>query len=148
MNLRKVLSKSVISCDLPGQTKEEVVNALMDIMMKTGKVRDRETAMKSILDREEKMSTGIQNGVAIPHGKTEVVDDLVACFGIKKEGINFDALDGEKSRIFIMTLSPVNRAGPHVQFLAEISQLLTNAEKREKLLVATDPDEVLDILTA
>ena len=147
MNLRKVLSRSVISCDLPGRSKDEVLHALMDILMTTGKVRDREAAMKSILDREQKMSTGIQNGVAIPHGKTDVVDDLVACFGIKREGIDFDALDGEKSRIFIMTLSPVNRSGPHVQFLAEISQLLTDAEKREKLLDAATPDEVLDILT-
>ncbi len=147
MNLRKVLSKSVISCDLPGTRKNEVIEALMDILMTTGKVRDREAAMRSILDREQKMSTGIQNGVAIPHGKTDVVDDLVACFGIRKEGIDFDALDGEKSRIFIMTLSPVNRSGPHVQFLAEISQLLTDAEKREKLLGAGTPEEVLDILT-
>lgn len=148
MNLRKVLSRSVISCDLPGRSKDEVLHALMDILMTTGKVRDREAAMKSILDREQKMSTGIQNGVAIPHGKTDVVDDLVACFGIKREGIDFDALDGEKSRIFIMTLSPVNRSGPHVQFLAEISQLLTDAEKRDKLLHASTTDEVLDILTA
>ena len=119
----------------------------MDILMTTGKIRDRAAALQSILDREHKMSTGIQNGVAIPHGKTDVVDDLVAGFGIKKVGIDFDALDGEKSRIFIMTLSPVNRSGPHVQFLAEVSQLLTDAEKRERLLRAETPDQVLDILT-
>lgn len=148
MNLRKVLSSSVISVDLPGQTKSEVLESLMNILMKTGKVRDRGAAMKSILDREEKMSTGIQNGVAIPHGKTDVVDDLVACLGIKKAGIDFEALDGEHSRIFIMTLSPVNRSGPHVQFLAEISQLLTDAEKREKLLNAGSAETVLDILTS
>lgn len=148
MNLRKVLTNTVISVDLPGRTKTEVLDALMDILMKTGKVRDRNAAMHSILDREEKMSTGIQNGVAIPHGKTDVVDDLVACFGIKKAGIDFDALDGEKSRIFIMTLSPVNRSGPHVQFLAEISQLLTDTEKRQRLLGAASSEEVLDILTS
>lgn len=148
MNLRKVLSTDVISCDLPGQTKGEVIEALMDILMATGKVRDREAAMRSILDREEKMSTGIQNGVAIPHGKTDAVDDLVACFGIKKRAVEFDALDGEKSRIFIMTLSPVNRSGPHVQFLAEISQLLTDTGKREMLLRAGTPEEILEILTA
>lgn len=148
MNLRKVLSSSVISVNLPGKTKGEVIEALMDILMATGKVRDRDAAMRAILEREQKMSTGIQNGVAIPHGKTDVVDDLVACFGIKKEGIDFDALDGEKSRIFIMTLSPVNRSGPHVQFLAEISQLLTDSEKRARLLSAKSSEEVLDILTS
>jgi len=148
MNLKKVLTPSVVSCNLPGSTKEEILESLMDIAMSTGKVKDRHAAMLAILERERKMSTGIQNGIAIPHGKTEVVDDLVACLGIKKEGVDFDALDGEKSRIFILTLSPVNRSGPHVQFLAEISQLLTDSQKRDRLLKAQTADQVLDILTA
>ena len=148
MNLKKVLTPSVVSCNLPGSTKEEILESLMDIAMSTGKVKDRHAAMLAILERERKMSTGIQNCIAIPHGKTEVVDDLVACLGIKKEGVDFDALDGEKSRIFILTLSPVNRSGPHVQFLAEISQLLTDSQKRDRLLKAQTADQVLDILTA
>lgn len=148
MNLRRVLSKSDITVNLPGRNKEEVLSALMDILMAGGKVHNREVAMNAILERERKMSTGIQNGVAIPHGKTDAVEELVACLGIKKDGVEFDALDGEKSRIFIMTLSPVNKAGPHVQFLAEISQLLTDSAKREKLLAARSSDEVLDILTS
>lgn len=147
MNLRKVLSSSVISCDLPGKTKEEVIGALMDMAMKTGKVRNRETAMRSILEREQQMSTGIQNGVAIPHGKTDAVDELVACLGVKKEGIDFEALDGEESRIFFMTLSPAGRSGPHVQFLAEVSQLLINVEKRDLLLKAATAEEILEIIT-
>lgn len=148
MNLKKVLTPSMISCNLPGSTKEEILDSLMDIAMSTGKVKDRHAAMLAILERERKMSTGIQNGIAIPHGKTEAVEDLVACLGIKKEGIDFDALDGEKSRIFILTLSPINRSGPHVQFLAEISQLLTDSQKRDRLLKAQTADQVLDILTA
>jgi PTS system nitrogen regulatory IIA component len=148
MNLRRVLSKSDITVSLQGRNKEEVLSSLMDILMAGGKVHNREVAMNAILEREKKMSTGIQNGVAIPHGKTDAVEELVACLGIKKEGVDFDALDGEKSRIFIMTLSPVNKAGPHVQFLAEISQLLTDSAKREKLLAARSSEEVLDILTS
>ena len=148
MNLRRVLSKSDITVSLQGRNKEQVLSSLMDILMAGGKVHNREVAMNAILEREKKMSTGIQNGVAIPHGKTDAVEELVACLGIKKEGVDFDALDGEKSRIFIMTLSPVNKAGPHVQFLAEISQLLTDSAKREKLLAARSSEEVLDILTS
>ena len=148
MNLRRVLSKSDITVSLQGRNKEEVLSSLMDILMAGGKVHNREVAMNAILEREKKMSTGIQNGVAIPHGKTDAVEELVACLGIKKEGVDFDALDGEKSRIFIMTLSPVNKAGPHVQFLAEISQLLTDSAKREKLLAARSSEEVRDILTS
>lgn len=148
MDLRETLSKSVISCDLPGRTKEEVLNALMDILMATGKVHDREAAMKSILTREEATSTGIQHGVALPHGKTDAVDDLVACVGVTKEGIDFEALDGQKCRIFIMTLSSIHRAGPHVRFFAEVSQILRDAGKREEILEAKSSDEVLDILTS
>ena len=148
MNLKTVLIPSAISCDLPGATKEEILESLMDLAMTTGRIRDRAAAMRAILERERKMSTGIQNGVAIPHGKTDAVEDLVACVGIKRAGGDFDALDGEKSRIFIMTLSPLNRSGAHVQFLAEISQLLTDSQKRERLLKANNAEEVLDVLTA
>jgi len=148
MDLRETLSNSTISCDLPGRNKEEVLNVLMDILMKTGKVRDREAAMKAILDREERTSTGIEHGVALPHGKTDAVDDLVACVGITKEGIEFDALDGEKCRIFVMTLSSIHRVGPHVRFFAEVSKLLHDPMKRVKLLEAGSANEVLDILTS
>lgn len=147
MDLREALSSSVISCDLPGRNKEEVLDALMDLAMGTGKVHDRGAAMRAILAREEGMSTGIQNGVALPHGKTDAVDELVACVGITREGIDFDALDGEQCRIFIMTLSSIHRAGPHVRFYAEVSKLLSDRVKRERILNATTPDEVLEILT-
>ena len=88
------------------------------------------------LERESKMSTGIQQGIAIPHGKTDAVDELLACVGIVKDGVDFEALDGISSKIFIMTLSPLTRTGPHVQFLAEISRVLTNEEMRIKLINA------------
>jgi PTS system nitrogen regulatory IIA component len=90
------------------------------------------------------MSTGIQEGIAIPHGKTDAVDELVACVAIKKEGIDFESLDGKPSRIFIMTLSPANKVGPHVQFLAEISRLLKRTEARAQMLSAGSAEELLD----
>ncbi len=148
MDLREALSDSVISCDLPGRTKEEVLSALVDIAMATGKVHDREAALQSLLAREAGTSTGIQNGIALPHGKTDAVDDLVACVGITKEGVEFDALDGQQCRIFIMTLSSINRTGPHVRFFADISRLLSDTAKRDAILNAANPHEVLEILTA
>ena len=146
MNLRKILSKNVISIDLAGQSKEQVIEALLDVAMTTGKIKDKEAALKCVLERENKMSTGIQAGIAIPHGRTDAVDDLVACIGIKKEGIDFDSLDGVPSRIFIMTLSPTNRIGPHVQFLAEISKLLKQKEARERLMSAESVEEILQLM--
>jgi len=147
MNLRKVLGPEVVSLGLKASTKKEAIEELVDLLMQSGKINDRGAALQAVLERESKMSTGIQHGVAIPHGKTEAVDDLVACVAVKPEGIDFESLDGEPSTIFIMTLSPLNKTGPHVQFLAEISRLLKTAESRERLLKVTSKQELLSILS-
>ena len=145
MNLRKTLTPEVVSLGLKAETKEDDLTELVDLLMQSGKVSDRDAALAAIREREAKMSTGIQHGVAIPHGKSSAVDELVACIAVKPEGIEFAALDGEPSTIFIMTLSPVNRTGPHVQFLAESSQLLQTAEARERILAVRSAEELLSI---
>jgi len=150
MNLRKVMSPGAISVRLKSSTKEGIIEEMADLLMAGGKIKDlkdRQAAIKAVLDREKKMSTGMQNGIAIPHGKTDTVSTLVAAIGLKKEGVDFQALDGQPSRIFIMTLSPDTRTGPHIQFLAEISRQLNDAGTRERVLKAATPEEVLDILS-
>jgi len=146
MNLRKVLTEDVLSLNLDGRTKQEIIENLLDILMKTGKVKNRQDALDCLLEREAKMSTGMQNGIAIPHGKTEAVEELIACLGIKKEGVDFQSLDGKPSTIFIMTLSPKNRSGPHIQFLAEVGQLLKEEEIRNKVMNAQSKKEILDCI--
>ncbi|NQT57417.1 MAG: PTS sugar transporter subunit IIA [Bacteroidetes bacterium] len=145
MKLKNLLSHSVISTDLQGTNKEEIIGELLDILMKTGKVSDRNLAVADLMDRESKMSTGMQFGVAIPHAKTKAVKELFACIGVHKTGIDFDAFDNELSRIFIMTLSPVDRTGPHVQFLAEISMVLKSKDARLRLLQAETSKEALAV---
>lgn len=146
MELEKVLHPDVVSLNLGGETKQEIIEALLDILMNTGKVGDKQTALACLLERERKMSTGIENGVAIPHAKTDVVEGLVACIGIKKMGVDFESLDGELSKIFIMILSPLHTSGPHVQFLAEISRLLKDEESRNEILSAASEEEILSVL--
>jgi PTS system nitrogen regulatory IIA component len=90
----------------------------------------------------------MQYGVAIPHGKTSTVDDLAVAFALKKEGIDFSSLDGQPSRIFIMTISSSNRTGPHIQYLSEISKLLNSPLTRQRLLNAVSVEEITDILTS
>lgn len=148
MNLKKHLPEEHVSLDLKGESKEDIIGELLDLMMKSGRIKDRAAALKAVLDREQKMSTGMQHGIAIPHGKTDSVDALVAALGIKKGGANFGSLDGEPSTIFVMTLSSTQRTGPHIQFLAEMSQLLNDSQRRERLLQAQTPAEVLFILTS
>jgi PTS system nitrogen regulatory IIA component len=146
MNLKTVLTKETISLHLKGTTKEAVINELLDILVAAGKIQDRAAALSAVMDREQKMSTGMKHGIAIPHGKSATIRDLVACIGISDAPIDFDSLDHEPCRIFIMTLSPLEKTGPHLQFLAEISLLFKSAEKRGEILKAASSEEVLQIL--
>lgn len=148
MSLRNSLGPESIAIGIQGNNKQEIIASLLDILVKSGKISERQAAMDAVMERERKMSTGMKHGIAIPHGKTAIVKDLVACIGISQNPVDFDSLDHEPCRIFIMTLSPPDRTGPHLQFLAEVSLLFKNPEKREQLLKAKTPDEVYRILTS
>lgn len=147
MDLRTVLTTDTVNLHLQGTTKEEIIDEMLDVLVKAGKVENKSVAKECVLDRERKMSTGMKHGIAIPHGKTDSVNDLVACIGISDNPVDFDSLDQEPCRIFIMTLSPVNKTGPHLQFLAEVSLLFKSADKRQQILETQDKEEVIRILT-
>ena len=147
MNLKTVLTPETVNLHLKGTSKEEIIDELLDMLVQAGKVKDKAVARACVLDRERKMSTGMKHGIAIPHGKTDTVSDLVACIGISDNPVDFDSLDQEPCRIFIMTLSPVNKTGPHLQFLAEVSLLFKSPEKRQLILETQDKAEVIKILT-
>ena len=98
MNLRKVLSVDTIALDLKSDTKDGIIEEMIDLLMAAGKIRDlkdKKEALRVVLERERKMSTGMQNGIAIPHGKTDRVDNLVAAVALKKSGVDFGSLDGQ-----------------------------------------------------
>ena len=146
LNLKELLGKDNILMNLETTTKEGIITEMIDHLAASGRIKNRKAALKAIMEREKKMSTGMQNGIAIPHGKTNSVPDLVTALGIKPEGMNFESLDGLPSRIFIMTLSPVNRTGPHVQFLSEISRILENPDIRSRIIQAPDAETILELL--
>jgi PTS system nitrogen regulatory IIA component len=146
MNLNTVLTVETINLHLKGSTKDQIINELLDILVSAGKISNRNAALSAVMDREQKMSTGMKHGIAIPHGKSNTIQDLVACVGISTQPVDFDSLDHEPCRIFIMTLSPVEKTGPHLQFLAEISQLFKSSEKRQEILAAQTPEALIKIL--
>ena len=148
MNLKKLLPEQHILLHLNSDTKHGIIAEMIDLLTANGEVKDRDAALKAVLDREQKMSTGMQHGIAIPHGKSDAVDALVTAFALKKEGADFGSLDGQPSRIFVMTVSPAHHTGPHIQFLAEMSQLLNDSGRREKLLEAGSAQEILQVLTS
>jgi PTS system nitrogen regulatory IIA component len=146
MNLKMVLTKETINLHLKGANKQEIINELLDILAKANKIQDRQAAYTAVMEREQKMSTGMKHGIAIPHGKSATINDLVACIGISDNPVDFDSLDHEPCRIFIMTLSPMEKTGPHLQFLAEISLLFKSSEKRAEILKASSSEDILRIL--
>lgn len=147
MDFKSTLKKGCFCLELKSDTKDGVIREMIDMLDVAGKLPDKNIALNAVMDRERKMSTGMQCGVAIPHGKTDSIDDLIVAFAIKKEGIDFGALDGQPSRIFVMTLSSSNRTGPHIQYLAEISKVLNIPSVRERLIAAQSIDEVMSILS-
>lgn len=149
MDFKTVLRKGAYRLELRGNTKQEIIHEMVDMLVDGGQIKaeHRAPVLKAILDREKKMSTGVQHGVAIPHGKADEMDDLVTAVALKKDGIDFGSLDGLPSRIFVMTVSSVLRTGPHLQYLAEVSKLLNVPSVRERILNAQSVDELLGILT-
>ena len=147
MNLKKALNRRAINLELKSSTKETVVEELVDLLVSAGMIKERGSVVTAVQNRESKMSTGMQHGIAIPHGKSDTVDSLVCAVGLCRSGIDFDSIDGESCKIFILTVSPINRTGPHIQFLAEISRLLNEEHVRNQLLHASSEEEVVRILT-
>jgi PTS system nitrogen regulatory IIA component len=145
--LKKLLGPKNIFLELEAVTKTGIIEEMIKRLADNGLLKDRKGALEAVLEREEKMSTGMNNGVAIPHGKTDCVPQLVAAVGLKRDGVDFVSTDGKPATIFIMTISPASRSGPHIQFLAEVSKILRDAASRQKLLEAKHPEEILDVFS-
>ncbi len=147
MSLSSILTEKTVTIGLRSNDKQGVINELIDMLVASGLISDKSAALEAVMNRERKMSTGMKYGIAIPHGKSKSVSSLVACVGISKNPIPFDSLDDEPARIFIMTISPPEKTGPHLQFLAEVSQLFKSEAKRAAAIAATSPSELLSVIT-
>jgi len=145
--LKKTLTTDNIFLEMQAETKKDLIIEMIDRLTDCGHISDKKRALQAVFDREEKMSTGMRHGVAIPHGKTDSVDRLVVAIGRKKTGIDFESSDNRPSNIFIMTISPANRSGPHIQFLAEVSRILRDSAARQKMLAAPDKETILKLFS-
>jgi PTS system nitrogen regulatory IIA component len=110
------------------------------------KLPDSNHMVQVLMERESLGSTGIGQGVAIPHGKTNVVKDQVAALGISRKGLDFDALDGEPVHIVFLLIAPQDAAGNHLKALAKISRLLKDKFFRQALRDAKSAEEILKII--
>ena len=148
MNLLDILSPSSIQVNLQGETKDELIGELVDSLAVGEAIDDRDKVLQAVLEREKIMSTGIGDGIAIPHGKSDAVLNLTAALGIHKRGVDFEALDGEPAFVFFLLVSPTSVSGPHIKALARISRLLKHDDFKKKLIDATDRDQILAAITA
>jgi PTS system nitrogen regulatory IIA component len=146
MQILDFLSVDAIKMSLESKNKKDAIKELTELLVKTGKVKDKKKMVQVLLEREELGSTGIGQGIAIPHGKSDVVGDLTAAFALSHEGIAFDALDGEPVNIFFLLVAPEGAAGAHLKALARISSLLKDKYFRKSLLAAKTPEEVVKII--
>jgi len=143
MKLKRVLDENSLRIDLPGSTKDEIIRELVGIIIANAGDLIEEDILNAVFQREAQMSTGMKNGIAIPHAKAASVTRLHAAVAASAEPVDFESLDGLPARIFVMTISPAAQTGPHLQFLAEVSALLANEESRRRVLAAKSRNELL-----
>lgn len=148
MNLAKAISPDCVRLQLSATSKDGVIEELVDLLCDAGKIRNRKPALKAVFEREKKLSTGMRDGIAIPHGKSDEVDRLVAAVGLVPEGVEFDSMDKKPAKIIVLTVSPAQRTGPHIQFLGDINRLLIDDLAREKILACTSVGELHAFITA
>ncbi len=146
MKIVDFLNPRAISANLKSTDKEGVIGELVDLLVKVKEIKNRDEIIKALLEREALGSTGIGQGIAIPHAKSDSVKDLVAAFGLSRKGVSFDALDGEQVYIFFLLVAPTDSAGPHLKALARISRLLKDKYLRQTLRNAKDERDVLRIM--
>jgi len=142
MNISDALRETCVMTDLKGETKEEVLTELVSALKEMGLIENVEEAVKVILEREKLGSTGIGDGVAIPHGKMKNLQHVLCAFGRSAKGVAFGAVDGQPVHIFFLLLAPVESTGLHLKMLSRISRIVRDASFRKKLMEQVDAPHV------
>lgn len=149
MKIKDFLCLDAVTSDLKAKNKEEVIEELVSLLVGSGSIEKKfkSKVVEVIMAREALGSTAIGQGIAIPHGKSDSVSQLVAGLGISKKGVNFDSLDGEPAHIFFILIAPQDSAGPHLKALARVSRLLKDKYFRESLKSAKDHKDIIELVS-
>ncbi len=146
MKVLDYLPEEVIEADLKSDTKIGVLKELVQLLVNNHQVKDANKALEVLLEREQLGSTGIGDGVAIPHAKFNDIKTLVAAFGRSRNGVNFGSLDNKPAHLFFLFLAPENSATLHLKILARISRLLKKTAFREGLMQAEGGKEIFQAI--
>jgi fructose-specific phosphotransferase system IIA component len=144
MRLSEILKPQNILIPLHAKTKAEAIKELVDLLAANGDVSDAKSVLDSVLDRESTRTTGIGNGLAIPHGQCSGTSHLVMAIGRPETPIDFQSIDGRPVNLIWLLASPPDQTGPHIHALARISRLMTMEKFRKALAAANTPQELYD----
>ena len=147
MKMMDFLHEKAVSVNIKATKKSEVIKELVDLLSQAHPLKEKEKLIKTLLNRESLGSTGIGQGIGIPHAKSDIVKELIGVLGISKAGVDFDSLDGEPTHIFILLVAPEDAAGPHLKALAKISRMLKDKFVRDSLITAKDAKAVIKIIS-
>ena len=146
LNIAELLGEELIIDDLKGASKLDVLREFSELLYANRKVEDREGLTRVLAAREALGSTGIGDGVAIPHGKLRQLKGVVLAFGRSKKGVDFDSLDGEPAHLFFLLVAPEDAPGEHLKALARISRLMKDGRLRHSLMQADGRKEIKSLL--
>ena len=144
MKISDILEEQLVITNLSGNSKEQIINAMIEVVSHSPKVLDKEKVRAAIFEREKIMSTGVGNGFAIPHGKTDAVADIVAAFGVTANPIDYQSLDEKPVRLVFLLIGKDNLVGPHIKLLSRISRLMNKEDFRNKLLETKTPHGIIE----
>jgi nitrogen PTS system EIIA component len=146
MKIVDILEKKSIVTELRGASKKEVLEELIDALVAQKPQLNRERLMAVLLERERLGSTGIGDGIAIPHGKLKDLDHLALSFGKSTRGVEFESMDGKPVHLFFLLVAPENCAGIHLRALAKIARLLKNGLVRKRLGSVSTPEDIYSVI--
>ncbi len=136
MKLQDILSENLIKVPLSGREKRQVIEEMVDMLAAARRIKSKDDVLRAILEREAVMSTGVGDGVAIPHGKAEAAPEIVAALGIAHAPVEFDAIDEKPVNLVWLLVGPPNQTGPHLKALSRISRLVHRPDFRLRLATA------------
>jgi fructose PTS system EIIBC or EIIC component len=145
MKISDILSENVIEVDLKVTDKDDAISKIISIGARSNKILDLQKVTEVIFERERLVSTGVGKGFAIPHGKTDLISDIVAAFVVLKEPIDFDSIDGDPVSFIFLLIGKESLLNTHIKLLSRISRLMNKDEFREKLLELKTKEEVLNL---
>jgi fructose-specific phosphotransferase system IIA component len=147
MALLDLIDTDVVKVPLQSHTKNEVIRELVETLRDAGKIADVQPVYDAVIARENMGSTGLENGIAVPHAKTRAVRKLTMALGVSPRGVDFQALDGKPSQLFFLLLAPPDQSGPHIQALAEIARITKSQSFCSAIVNAPSAEAVMELFS-